>query len=228
MGRTLGEYPTKYIARVIVSHAHRFIFLKTRKTAGTSIELALARVCGPDDTITSLNPQDELDRQASGIRGPQNFESPPLNRRAFNHMPAKMARRAVGPTVWRRYFKFAVERNPWDAVVSAYFWTFRQREAPPFDAWVQGQQVDNLAKNSQMYRIRGEIAVDRVLRYESLHDDISEVWADLDLPGTPDLPRAKSSARPREADYRSLYTPETRERVRSAFQRTIEDLGYEF
>ena len=211
-----------------MSHVHRFIFLKTRKTAGTSIELALARVCGPDDTITSLSPQDEHERVSAGILGPQNFEAPPLHRRAFNHMPAKMARRAVGPRVWRRYFTFSVERNPWDAVVSAYFWSFRDKPAPPFDEWVLGPQVDNLAKNSQMYRIHGEIAVNRILRYESLTDEISGLWRDLELPGTPQLPHAKSSTRPRGATYRSMYTDASRERVHTAFVGAITDLGYEF
>jgi hypothetical protein len=30
---------------MIVSHEHKFIFLKTKKTAGTSIELALSALC---------------------------------------------------------------------------------------------------------------------------------------------------------------------------------------
>jgi hypothetical protein len=213
---------------VIVSHRHRFVFLKTRKTAGTSLELALARVCGPDDTITSLNPKDEVERRAAGIPGPQNDESPPLKRRAFNHMPARMARDAIGAEVFDAYYRFAVERNPWDAVVSAYFWSFRDREAPDFAEWVQGDQVDNLAKNAGIYRLQGEIAVHRLLRYESLAADVAEVWAHLALPGTPDLPHAKGGARPRDADYRSMYDDASRERVAAAFERTIADLGYEF
>jgi Sulfotransferase family len=213
---------------MIVSHRHRFIFMKTRKTAGTSIELALARVCGPDDTITSLSDKDEELRRQAGLPGPQNVDAPPLNRRAFNHMPAKMAKRAVGPRVWHDYFTFAVERNPWDAVVSAYFWTFREREAPPFGEWVRGPQVDDLAKNSQMYRIKGEIAVDRVVRYETLSAELAEVWAQLDLPGSPDLPHAKSTSRPEGADYRELYDDVSRERVAAAFAHTIADLGYTF
>jgi hypothetical protein len=32
---------------VIVSHEHVFVFLKTEKTAGTSVEIALSRSCGP-------------------------------------------------------------------------------------------------------------------------------------------------------------------------------------
>ena len=39
---------------MIVSHKHKFIFLKTKKTAGTSIELALTKLCGDDDIITPL------------------------------------------------------------------------------------------------------------------------------------------------------------------------------
>ena len=44
---------------VIASHQHRFIFLKTRKTAGTSVEIALSKVCGPDDIITEISPEDQ-------------------------------------------------------------------------------------------------------------------------------------------------------------------------
>ena len=62
---------------VIASHQHRFVFLKTRKTAGTSVEIALSKVCGPDDVITEISPEDEKLRQAAGGRAPQNFQSPP-------------------------------------------------------------------------------------------------------------------------------------------------------
>ena len=37
---------------MIVSHKHKFIFLKTRKTAGSSIQVTLAEHCGEDDIIT--------------------------------------------------------------------------------------------------------------------------------------------------------------------------------
>ncbi len=214
---------------MIVCHAHRFVFLKTRKTAGTSIELALARVCGPDDTITPLNPDDEAQRAADGIRGPQHFEAPPLQRKAYNHMPARLARRAVGRQVWEDYFTFAVERNPWDAVVSAYFWTHRDRADPPaFDTWVQGPQVEKLAKNAQVYRIRGEIVVDRVCRYEDLDEEMARIWQELELPEAPALPRAKGHARPARSPYREMYTTASRRRVAEAFAETIETLGYDF
>ncbi len=39
---------------MIVSHSHKFIFLKSYKTAGTSIEAALSKYCSGDDIITPL------------------------------------------------------------------------------------------------------------------------------------------------------------------------------
>lgn len=216
------------VGRVIASHAHRFIFLKTRKTAGTSVEIALSKVCGPDDVITRISPEDEELRTAAGGRGPQNFDSPPLPRRAFNHMSARLAREAVGTQVWRDYFTFAIERNPWDAVVSLYYWKYKELpELPDFETYVGEEWIEQLANNRRMYRIRGRLAVDRVLRYEQLDTELAEVWSQLGLPGAPDLPRAKGNARP-AGHYRELYTPASRDRVAAVFADAIEAFGYDF
>ena len=47
------------------SHEHKFIFLTTKKTAGTSIELALTQLCGTDYIIAPLTEIDEA-RRISG------------------------------------------------------------------------------------------------------------------------------------------------------------------
>jgi hypothetical protein len=61
---------------MIISHKYRTSFIKTAKTAGTSIEMALSRSCGPDDIITPLWKQDEVAKQAMGGRGPQHYLAP--------------------------------------------------------------------------------------------------------------------------------------------------------
>lgn len=213
---------------VIASHTHRFIFLKTRKTAGTSVEIALSKVCGPDDVITEISPEDEELRRAAGGRGPQNFESPPLPRKAYNHMGAKATRELVGEQVWADYLTFAIERNPWDAVVSLYFWKYKDLpELPAFETYVNQIWIEQLSNNRRLYRIRGQMALDRVLRYENLDAELTDVWHQLDLPGEPDLPRAKGNARP-AGHYRELYTDASRARVADVFADTIEAFGYEF
>jgi hypothetical protein len=225
----VAAYGAVYVGPVIVSHEHGFVFMKTRKTAGTSVEIALSRVCGPDDVITPVTEDDEALRRAAGGRGPQHFDSPPLERRAFNHMPVSMVRRMLGRKRFASYFSFAIERNPWDAVVSLYHWKYRDAEPGPFADYVGSEAVETFAtKNQRIYRLDGQVAVDRVLRYESLADELGRVWSELGLPGSPDLPHAKAGTRPRGASYRSYYDDASRDRVAELFAAPIADLGYEF
>jgi hypothetical protein len=211
---------------VIVSHRHRFIFLKTRKTAGTSIEIALSKVCGPDDIITKISPEDEQLRREWGGRGPQNYEATSDRRRAYNHMPARAVRRLVGREVWRGYFKFTVERNPWDAFASSYFYTVRGLERPPsFSEFFPC--IEEYKRSFDIYRIKGRVAVDMVCRYEQLATDLEVVRQRLGLPDPLELPRAKSGLRGGR-HYRELYSPAEALRVHELYADTVETFGYKF
>lgn len=96
---------------MIISHEHKFIFVKTRKRAGTSIEIALSKFCGPDDVICPITESDELVREQVGHRGAQNYHLPLSRHRPgdwlqllktrkrkvfYNHMSAGEIRRAIG------------------------------------------------------------------------------------------------------------------------------------
>src|SRR4051812_7001975 len=119
---------------MIISHKYKFIFIKTKKTAGTSIEIALSKYLDKGDIITKINEEDM--REGLGYPGPQNYRVPywkytfeDLKRLLFqrqlcvfyNHAPATYIRKYIGEKVWNSYYKFCFERNPWDKTVSSYF-----------------------------------------------------------------------------------------------------------
>ncbi len=53
---------------MIISHKHKFIFVKTRKTAGTSVEISLSRYCGAGDVLSPISLSDEPLRGVLGCR----------------------------------------------------------------------------------------------------------------------------------------------------------------
>ena len=229
---------------MIISHAHKFIFLKTTKTAGTSIEIALSEYCGPKDIITPISPEDEKKRSVQGFRGPQNYILPVANysfsdmvyflikgkrRRYFNHISAKLVRRFIGGEMWQSYFKFCFARNPWDRAVSQFYW--RRAEGAPhtFSEFIDSRNLISLGKKGYgLYTIDGDVAVERVCLYENMAAELAYLSERLKLPGKLSLPISKSSSRKDKEHYHDMFNPAEREKVASLFAEEIKLLGYEF
>ena len=227
---------------MILCHKHRFIFIKTRKTAGTSIEIFLSRHCGPEDVVTPIqppvpghqprnhqgfwNPLPELRNQPGRWRA--TLRELRRRRKFYNHIPARVLRQRVPPEVWRDYFVFCVERNPWDKTLS-HFAMIQERSGGHLtldDYLAQGFFPQDFDKYTDE---RGNLLVDRVIRYESLAQELREVFEMLGVPFDGHLGvRAKSDYRRDRRPYQEVYTPEQREIIAAAFAREIELFGYRF
>lgn len=68
---------------MIYSKKHKFLFLKGVKVAGTSVEIALASICGEEDIISPIANIDERYRVQSGIRHAQNYGAKTSEIKAF-------------------------------------------------------------------------------------------------------------------------------------------------
>lgn len=165
---------------MLVSHAHRFIFIKTRKTAGTSVEVELAKIMGRDDLVTPVLPP---------VKGhePRNFGE------CWNHMPARKVRRAIGRDVYDSYLKFAIEREPVDKCVSFYSML---RNSPTHKrnvgTWDEYVRKGPYPLDKSIYTSRfGKLMVDRILRFEHLDHDLRELMAELGV----EFPGVKSRAK---------------------------------
>lgn len=231
---------------MIISHKHKFIFIKVPKTAGTSIEIELSKLCGERDIITKERTADveklttKTPRNYRGLFNPipdfrhYGLKNLPKNTARFlmgwkyyDHIPASIVKARVGERVWDSYFKFCFERNPWDKLVSAFCW---QKRLPGreqnFERFVK---AGLFPKGFPLYTLNGSLAMDYVGRFENLESDLKTAYEKIGLSeGRVVLPKTKSHTRKDSEGYRQYYTQELRDIVASAFGEEIKLMGYSF
>lgn len=229
---------------MIISHSHKFIFLKTNKTAGTSIEIALSKFCGPEDIITPISPADEETRRKLGYPGPQNYSLPISSysvrdvarvlikrkkKNLYNHITAKEVKAYIDDQAWNSYYKFCVERNPWDRCISLYYWRNGLEPRPTISEFISSDVPLMLKKRGyEVYTIDGRVAVDKICRFENLSNELEEVRKQVGIPEKLELPRAKSKYRKDKLNYRDILGEADKAIIANLFHDEISLLGYEW
>lgn len=202
---------------MIISHKYQFIFIKTRKTAGTSIEVFLSGLCGENDILTPIFPL--FDGHTARNYGTY-----------YNHISAAEIRSSVSDKIWENYFKFCVERNPWDKTLS-YFYMQKARygNLRDLNEYFSLQDFCNDYAAYTESDNGSKIIVDKVLRYESLSNELSGVFAKLDVPFNGDIGvRAKSEYRTDRSSYKDILTIDQARIIEKKFKNEIKLFGYTY
>lgn len=233
---------------MIISHKHKFIFIKTRKTAGTSIEIALSKICGPNDIITPIGGVDGNYRQKKGLRGEQNYHIPlsayskkdvlraiyHRKRLIFKqHNSAADIKEKISSDIWKNYFKFCFERNPFDKAVSWYYYRGR-RGSNKYDTimdFIKSGKIKG-ASGFELYSINSIPVVDKIYKFEELSESINDINRRLNI-GTKEkieLPKfkAKGGIRKDKRHYRDILSDQEAECLSKIFAREIAFFNYKF
>ena len=231
---------------MIISHKYKFIFLKTSKTAGTSIEIALSKFCNENDVITPISPKDELIRSDLGYKGPQNYIFPLSNykiidwvnvlfkyknkrwKQFYNHITAQRVKNMIDSNIWNTYYKFCFERNPWDRVVSQYYWRLSEPRMN-MKLFLKSKHFKDLIKKGRnVYTINNRIAVDKIYKYEFINDAIIDLSEKFKFTEKLELPRTKSTSRPKKRQYSDILNLDEKKYIGKVFEKEIINLDYEF
>jgi len=125
----------------IISFEHRFIFIKTRKVGGTSVEASLRTITSNDDIVPALGPRDEYFCAVAGHFS-RNYAHSPADEESYTelvlakrfdeaiqfsrnmkkeydtHMTARQVRRKLGKRAFSDFYSFSIERDPYSWLVS--------------------------------------------------------------------------------------------------------------
>ena len=160
---------------MIVSHKYKFIFIKTVKTAGTSIEVDLNNMLGDTDIATPIYPPIE-GHQARNFIVKNELNEQTVFR---NHMSGREVRKLVGAAIWDEYFTFCVEREPISKVISHYSMLVNSPYHNKHTKEMSFEEYVNKGKfpvDTEKYTDEnGNLIVDRILKYEELDKELMTI-----------------------------------------------------
>jgi len=207
----------------IISSEKKFVFVHIPKTGGNSLQKTL------------LEHGEYLDFIDGFIKKVVNNDPVYF----YNHMSTKHCRARdikyfMGNEAWESHFTFCTIRNPWDRLVSAYFF-IAQRKKNQRGKVVGAMSFDSFARTLctlQPYGIKpfytdsdDNIIVDRIIRTEDLNQDYNSILQSCNVPPINVVPHVNTSEREHYSHY---YNDELIEIVRQAHKHEIEMGGYEY
>lgn len=223
---------------MIVSHKKQFILLKTFKTGSTTTSVYFEEYCVPPNNLYF-----SYDRQGLPLitdYGIVSTRSSYLAKKYGWHIHMKGDRAQYSlRDYWQPYFKFTNIRNPFDVVVSWWWfdWVANQKKVN-FEE-LSFLQIKNLfrqsiceehfryAGNWQYYTVKNKPIVDFAIRQENFSKDMQEVCSILNVPF--DINRMtsfKDTIRKNKTHFSQYYTNEIADIVYKDHKFEIDYFGY--
>jgi len=208
---------------MLISDSHKFIFVHTRKAAGSSIRDTL-------EPLSIQKPTDVLSKIKSRIL---HIEKDYHNYAFRQHSDITMAKKIMPKELFDAYFKFAFVRNPYKRLVSEYefikrnpthgrykkimkitFTDYIKYQAKRFDA----HQINMLADKN------GKLQMDFIGKFESLQKDWNYICDKLGI-NNKELSHRKKAIKINYDDY---YNFENKDLIAKLWKKDIEIFGYNY
>jgi len=195
---------------VLISHRYKFIYIKNIKVAGTSVESFFEKYCiNPNiEYVKTQRINTKISKYGLiGFRGIESDKKKFKNTLGFtNHMDCKGLKNKIPPKIYNNYIKFCVIRNPYDKMVSKYFFS---KSELSFKEFCKKAKCVNINR----YTINGRNQCNILIRFENLKEDIIKICKilgikDYDIDN--DLPNYKSQNRNEKKHYSYYYDEETK------------------
>jgi len=197
----------------MISHKHNFIFIHIPKTGGTSVNHSLNKYCEVPPEILP------------GVRNPMALDMYKKHVKLVDickHMDITS------------FFKFCVIRNPWDRILSLYFWKTQHgkrvidTQELNFNSWIKNVFLNDIshkfwANQCDYISINNVLCMDYVIKFEDFTNDWNIVCNKLQI-SAPLSHEYKTN----HAPYNKYYNDESINAIHKMFKRDIDTFKYTF
>ena len=236
---------------MILSHSKRFILIRPPKVASSSILMSFLPHLGEDDYVWGLSEEEVAQAGGTSALVDGSVSRWPWKLHAHSHIVRVV--QIFGPAVLD-YRIITLARNPWDQMVSGFFWITRDENVKelPFEDqksrfkefvrdktylpprrrvadWIDGRKRRSQMPQSELCEYRGEFMADNLIFFEDLPGGLSEVSSVLNIELTLPPRKAKSGYRPQYTkDWTSFYDATSKALVEAGAASDIARYGYTF
>lgn len=213
---------------MIISHKYGFILLRPRKTGGTSLEAMISPYLGQYDVFSGLKEEIDLPDTVKNHKNGEQYVS--------GHQSINDVRVVLPLDLLNSYNKISMIRNPWDRLVSMYFFRNEIFEKDynicnfnhfiSSDIWKDGKFKIHTV--DEFLSLDNKIYCDMFIRYENYDNDVDSFFKLYNIPIQKNKLRLKSNYRPNSLNYRDLYDNISKDIVEEYFQSDIKMFNYKF
>jgi len=198
----------------MISHKLKFIFIHIPKTSGNSLSLLL-RDCLDNRVIQQSSPM--------GIKQGIDIICE-INKTSIKHEDIRYYEKLYGHKI-KDYFKFTIVRNPYDRILSFYFWAkgnqnFNRNE---FIHFIKKSTSHHPKDINQYSYISKEF---HIVHYENLIDELKQIRFFQGKCSFDNYPHLNASSN-RKVNQRRIYDEELKDLVYHKFKKDFELFGYD-
>ena len=223
---------------MLISHKNRFIFIHIYKTAGTSVMDVFLPYCRLVDRMAY---EFRVSRKLFGMIGhSMGWDDDGMKQFTgyHQHATANEIRMKMGSDIFDPYFKFTFVRNPFDFLVSLYFY-IAQSKNHRFHKQVVDMGFSEFLNWYTMRRPQRQLdfvvepqsnhlLVNYIGRFETLEKDVAVIQEKLVIKSKSNITHRNPSRNRKGRDYREYYDEKDRSLVENYFHMDLTQFGYDF
>lgn len=186
----------------VLLNKRKIIYLSPMKTGSATLHTALKNL--KDDTATILRK-----------------DNPPYYSR---HHAWYEVKDEVGTDIWNEWYKIGSVRNPWDTIVSLYYYNIQTKDVYLHNSFREFVLSNNWfgSSSSNILFDNNILQVDDVIKLEIINEDFKRMFG-----VSCDYYENKGTVRT-DSDYKHMYDDKTAEHVYDICYNEIREFGYTY